>query len=40
VLAYGAWEWQQSPNGLVSTQSLSGLATGDGEDRDRDRDDD
>lgn len=29
VLAYGAWEWQQSPNGLVSTQSLSGLATGD-----------
>jgi cytochrome b len=36
VLAYGAWEWQQSPNGLVSTQSLSGLATGDGEDRDDD----
>jgi len=23
VLAYGAWEWQQSPNGLVSAQSLS-----------------
>lgn len=38
VLAYGAWEWQQSPNGLVSTQSLSSLATGDGEDRDRDDD--
>ena len=38
VLAYGAWEWQQSPKGLVSTQSLSGLATGDGEDRDRDDD--
>ncbi|MDP2165509.1 MAG: cytochrome b/b6 domain-containing protein [Hydrogenophaga sp.] len=38
VLAYGAWEWQQSPNGLVSTQSISGLATGDGEDRDRDDD--
>lgn len=38
VLAYGAWEWQQSPNGLVSTQSLSGMATGDGEDRDRDDD--
>ena len=36
VLAYGTWEWQQSPNGLVSTQSLSGLATGDGEDRDDD----
>ena len=38
VLAYGAWEWQQSPNGLVSTQSLSGLATGSGEDRHHDDD--
>lgn len=38
VLAYGAWEWQRSPNGLVSTQSISGLATGDGEDRDHDDD--
>lgn len=38
VLAYGAWEWQQSPNGLVSIQSLSGLAKGGGEDRDHDDD--
>ena len=36
VLAYGAWEWQQSPNGLVSAQSLGALATDDGVDRDDD----
>lgn len=36
VLAYGAWEWQQSPNGLLSARSLSSLTAGE----DRDRDDD
>ncbi|MBA4261180.1 MAG: cytochrome b [Comamonadaceae bacterium] len=36
VLAYGAWEWQQSPNGLVSARSLSSLTAGE----DRDHDDD
>lgn len=39
VLAYGAWEWQQSPKGLVSAQALSSLATGGGRDRDHDEDD-
>lgn len=29
VLAYGAWEWQQSPKGLVSAQALSSLTAGD-----------
>ncbi len=29
VLAYGAWEWQQPPKGLVSAQVLSSLTTGD-----------
>jgi len=38
VLAYGAWEWQQSPNGLASTSSLNSLATGGGEKRDHDDD--
>lgn len=37
VLAYGAWEWQQSPNGLVSAKALSSLAAA--EDRDHDNDD-
>lgn len=36
VLAYGAWEWQRSPNGLVSARSLSSLSAGE----DRDHDDD
>lgn len=36
VLAYGAWEWQQSPNGLVSAKALSSLAAAE----DRDHDDD
>ena len=36
VLAYGAWEWQQSPSGLVSARSLSSLTAGE----DRDHDDD
>ncbi|MEY4980163.1 MAG: hypothetical protein RLZZ352_2433 [Pseudomonadota bacterium] len=36
VLAYGAWEWQQSPKGLVSAQALSSWVAGDehGEDED------
>jgi cytochrome b len=38
VLGYWAWEWQQSPNGLISAQSLSSLATGVGRDRDHDDD--
>ena len=29
VLAYGAWEWQQSPKGLVSAQALSSLTADD-----------
>lgn len=44
VLAYGAWEWQQSPNGLVTAQALSGWAAGgdhgeDGENGDESEDD-
>jgi len=27
VLAFGAWQWQQSPNGLVSAQAWSGLVS-------------
>jgi cytochrome b len=38
VLAYGAWEWQQSPNGLISSAAFSSASRGD-HDRDRDRDD-
>ncbi|MFY7905580.1 MAG: cytochrome b/b6 domain-containing protein, partial [Burkholderiaceae bacterium] len=37
VLAYGAWEWRQSPNGLVSAKALNSLAAN--EDRDHDNDD-
>ncbi|MDO8906206.1 cytochrome b/b6 domain-containing protein [Hydrogenophaga sp.] len=40
VLAYGAWEWQQSPKGLVSAQALSSLATGDSRGGGQDGDDD
>jgi cytochrome b len=29
VFTYGAWEWQQSPRGLVSAQALSSLTGGD-----------
>ena len=36
VLAYGAWEWQQSPKGLVSVSALSSLSAA----RDRDHGDD
>ena len=36
VLAYGAWEWQQSPNGLVTAQALNSLISG----NDRDHGDD
>lgn len=32
VLAYGAWEWQQSPNGLISTKALSSLGAGHSDD--------
>jgi cytochrome b len=28
VLAFGAWQWQQSPKGLVSTQTWNGLLSG------------
>ena len=28
VLAYGAWEWQQSPNGLIPAKALSRLNAG------------
>jgi cytochrome b len=38
VLGYWAWEWQQSPNGLISAQSLSSLTSGQGRDRDHDDD--
>lgn len=34
VLAYGAWEWQQSPNGLVTAQALSSLTAGGDHDHD------
>ena len=36
VLAYWSWEWQQSPNGLVSAQAVSDLLSG----READGDDD
>ena len=39
VLAYGAWEWQQSPNGLVSAKALSSLMSGNGGGRDHGDDD-
>lgn len=38
VLSYVAWEWQQSPNGLLSAGSLSGLSTEYGRSQDRDDD--
>ncbi len=31
VLAYGAWEWQQSPNGLILARALSSLGAGGGD---------
>lgn len=40
VLAYGTWEWQQSPKGLVSAQALSSLTAGDGRGGGHDEDDD
>lgn len=36
VLGYGAWEWQQSPNGLLPSQAFSGHSR----DHHRDHDDD
>ena len=32
VLAFWAWEWQQSPNGLVTSQNWSAIGAEDGED--------
>jgi hypothetical protein len=29
VLAYGAWEWQQSPRGLIPTHAWGQMATQD-----------
>lgn len=36
VLSYGAWEWQQSPNGLMSVRSFSGAIAGDDSGQDDD----
>jgi hypothetical protein len=36
VLAYWSWEWQQSPNGLISAQAISDVINN----RDTDGDDD
>jgi cytochrome b len=34
VLAYWTWEWQQSPNGLISAQGISAVLSGQGDDED------
>ena len=34
VLAFGAWQWYDSPNGLVSASALSGIGQGDDGDDD------
>ncbi|MDP2032129.1 MAG: cytochrome b/b6 domain-containing protein [Polaromonas sp.] len=34
VLAYGGWEWQQSPNGLISSKTWNDPATGQAHDED------
>lgn len=34
VLAYWTWEWQQSPNGLISAQAISAVMSGQGDDED------
>ena len=36
VLAYGAWEWQQSPKGLIPTGAFSGAPSGHHVDEDDD----
>ena len=36
VLAFGAWRWQQAPDGLVSAQAWSGLRSGQSEHDDDD----
>jgi cytochrome b len=36
VLAYGTWEWQQSPSGLIPAKALSSLGDGAGGDHDED----
>jgi hypothetical protein len=28
VLGYWSWEWQQSPNGLISAQAVTDLLSG------------
>jgi cytochrome b len=38
VLAYAAWEWQQSPNGLVTAEAINGAWSGGDPDRDDDDD--
>lgn len=39
VLAYGAWEWQQSPNGLIPAKALSSLDAGGDHGQDKDHGD-
>ena len=34
VLAFGAWEWQQSPNGLIATKAWTSPAAGQANDED------
>lgn len=34
VLAFGAWQWQASPKGLISAQALSSLSSGQDDDED------
>ena len=36
VLAYGTWEWQQSPNGLVTAEAINGAWPGGGQGDDDD----
>ena len=34
VLAFGAWQWQESPKGLISAQALSSIGSGQDDDED------
>jgi hypothetical protein len=36
VLAYWAWEWEQSPQGLVTSQAISSITAGGHHDDDAD----
>ena len=38
VFAFGAWQWQQSPNGLIPSTAWSGGGSGHGQDGDDDDD--